>query len=105
MLTPLLETITLKTKVGGPGGPKGQWVGLTQPGEVEGHLLPEVPAHVVQRLVPVPLAPAGPVLEQDLPLVEARGPRALRGCCEGALGTRSQWVGLRLVWASYRALF
>lgn len=49
----------------------GSGAGLTEPGEVEGHLLPEVAAHVVQRLALVPLVPASPVLEQDLPLGEA----------------------------------
>ena len=50
---------------------------FTEPGEVEGHLLPAVPVHVVQRLVLVPLAPVGPGLEPDLPLGEAQGPWAL----------------------------
>ena len=67
--------------------------GLTKPGEVEGHLLPEVSAHVVQRLVLVPLAPASPVPVQNLPLGEAWGLRALWGCPERALWTRSCRAG------------
>lgn len=66
---------------------------FTEPGEVEGHLLPEVPAHVVQKLVRVPLVPVGPGLEPDLPPGEAQGPWALWGCRQGALGVRSGRAG------------
>lgn len=70
------------------------WLGgLTEPGEVEGHLLSEVPAHVVQGLVLVPLAPVRPVLVKDLALVEVRILWALWGRLEGALGARGLFVG------------
>lgn len=80
-------------QAGGPGGPEGQGAGLTEPSKVQGHLLSEISAHVVQGLVLMPLTPLGPVLEQHLPLAGARGPRAVRGRLEGALGTRTAGWG------------
>ena len=43
---------------------------LTKPCEVDGDLLPKVLSNVIQRLVLVPLAPACPVLIQDLTWVQ-----------------------------------
>ena len=44
-----------------------------QPGEVDGDFLAEVQAYVVEGLVLVPLAPACPVVVQNLTVVELTG--------------------------------
>ena len=60
----------------------------TDPREVEGDLLAEVAANVVQRLVLVPSPVARPVLPEDLPRVQRLGVHLVRRQLVGALQCR-----------------
>lgn len=57
----------------------------TEPGEVEGNLLSKVLPDVIQRLILVPFAPAGPVVVKNLPLVQLIGTSFIFWELKGAL--------------------
>ena len=86
-----LADVTLKAK-SGPGGPEGVGTGLTEPGEVEGHLLARTPAHAAHRLVLAPLAPAGPVRSRTCRWLRPGACGSCGGIARG-LGMRSCQVG------------
>ena len=66
--------------------------GLTEPGEVEGHLLARSPAHAAHGLLLAPPAPAGPVRSRTCRWLRPRACGSCRGVAR-ALGTRSCQVG------------
>lgn len=67
----------------------------TEPGEVEGNLLSKVLPDVIQRLILVPFAPAGPVVVKNLPLVQLIGTSFIFWELKGALRRTTSAVSVR----------